>query len=161
STEPTAARTGDTRSTSWAGPPARITSDPDSASARLPRTGASSSLVAGGSAVANRATAPGPTVDISTTVSDALAPAPTPSGPSVPARGAGGWATTVISPPARPGAPAGVPAGTAPSSASGPAFPADLFQTVTSWPAATSRAATRLPIAPSPATATAVMCSSR
>src|SRR5215469_3087614 len=72
------------------GRPAKITSDPDSASAGLPMTGASTRPVAGGSADASRATAPGPTVDISTTVSEVPAPATTPSGPSVTARSAAG-----------------------------------------------------------------------
>jgi hypothetical protein len=136
-----------------------VVSDPDSASARLPRTGASTSPVAGGSTDASRATAAGPTVDISTTVSDALAPAAIPSGPAVTARRAAGSATIVISNSAWLAASAGVAAGVAPSSASGPAFAADLVQTITPWPAASSRAAMRLPIAPSPTTATAVMCS--
>src|SRR5215467_6499338 len=56
---------------------------------------------------------------------------------------------------------AGVAAVIAPSSASRSAFSADLFHTITSWPAATNRAAMRLPIAPSPTTATAVTRSFR
>ena len=105
--------------------------------------------------------AAGPAVDISTTASDAPAPATTPSDPSVTARSAPGSATIVITTSARLAACAGVAAVIAPSPASRSAFSADLFHTVTSWPAATSRAAMRLPIAPSPTTATAVMCSPR
>jgi len=100
-------------------------------------------------------------VDISTTVSDAPAPATTPSGPSVTARSAAGPVTIVISASERLAASAGVAAGIAPSPASRSALSADLFHTITSWPAATNRAAMRLPIAPSPATATAVMCAPR
>jgi hypothetical protein len=56
---------------------------------------------------------------------------------------------------------AGQPQGLSRHPASGSAFPAGLCHTVTWWPAATSRAAMRLPIAPSPVTATAVMGSPR
>ncbi len=146
-----------TCSTSRAGPPTKITRDPDSASARLPRTGVSSSPVPGGSADASQATAAGPTVDMSSTVSGGRAPAAIPSCPSVTDRSACGSLSIVINTPARAAASAGVAAATAPRLASGATFPGDLFQTVTSCPASRSRAAMRLPIAPSPTTATAVI----
>src|SRR5215467_15934661 len=99
--DPSTDNSGMTRSTSSAGPPAKTVSDPDSASARLPRTGASTSPMPAGRAEASQATAARPTVDISTTVSDGYAPAAIPSGPSVTDRSASGSLSIVISTPAR------------------------------------------------------------
>src|SRR5215472_7142920 len=102
------------RSTPSVGPPTKITSDPDSASALLPRTGASSSLVPGGSEEASQVTAVGPTVDMSTTVSGGRAPAAIPCGPCVTERSACGSLSMVISTSARLAASAGVAASAAP-----------------------------------------------
>ena len=112
--------------------PAEIFSVPDSASARLPSTGASSRPTRSPSADASRRTASGPTVDISITVVPSPTPAAIPASPSVTSRSAAGLATIVSTASARAAASAGVAAPTAPASTSGAPLSAVRFHTTTS-----------------------------
>jgi hypothetical protein len=156
-TEPRLESNGSACSTSATGPPTKIVSEPASALPRLPNTGASSRGVPAGKTDARRATPAGPTVDISITVSVASAPAAMLSSPSLTARSAAGSETIVIRTSARRAASAGLPAAVAPRSMICASLAGVRFQTMISWPAESNRCAIRLPIAPSPTTAIALI----
>ena len=157
-TEPRTETSGNQRSTSSSGPPAKTFSVPDATSVRLPSTGESSNPApVGSSTVCSREVAAGETVDIWITVVASEAPAATPSGPSITSCSATGSVTMMITASARRAASAGLSAAMAPSSTSGCAFSIVRFQTTSSWPESRSRRAIRLPMPPSPMTATVLM----
>jgi hypothetical protein len=131
-TEPSTVSSGRHCSTSDPEPPTKRVNVPDSASAKLPSTGASSSPTPAGRVEASRRTAAGPTVDIWTTVVVPVAPAAMPVGPSVTARSASGSETIVTTTSARRAASAGLAAETAPSAVSDSAFAGFRFHTTNS-----------------------------
>src|SRR3954454_11066173 len=125
-------------------------SRPATASGGPPRTGASIRVTSRGSLLATDRIASGPTVDISISHCPGVSAATTPLSANSTCCSACGVASMVMTASAPVTASAGDEAAAAPWSINGAVLLLVRFQTVTSWPASSSRVAIGVPISPRP-----------
>src|SRR3954451_6203188 len=125
-------------------------SRPAAASGGPPRTGASIRVTSRGSLLATERIASGPTVEISISRCPGVSAPTTPLSANSTCCSASGVASMVMTASAPVTAPAGDEAAAAPWSINGAVLLLVRFQTVTSWPASSSRVAIGLPISPRP-----------